>query len=538
MTNLILVTLLSLSLVLVLLSSVHTIATYGSVSKEPSNNTISYSNPRLVDPNPHLIDEDGNMKNDVSLAATNISKTPIGTIADGISKLVLVVDSINTLKFSIKGTDANNLTNGTLSSLNQSSTASNSPSSSTTIVSPQSTSNGSSVVAAVYTPPDYINLTAIDNNRTTISILVNDTIEEPRLSIGLYRVPVVLVHGIWTNSNFSWILTNFSKTLVANGFDISFADYGRYNATTFDPYADKKIGNYGIDSVRQKINAILKDYHDNSIAASQVDILAHSMGGLMARGFTQQPDYKNKTNFMEGSIHRLLTIGTPHFGAHLAKILYDHRDDWYCFDPTIKPFKPTTKAVIFPIGCQFDLDNFEFMQLKTIYANKFLSPIDKGGVEALIPRSTAYSHLCQTNVSSYAIAGTWAPDAFASHQITEGLFKNILGNPLFDLDTDGFQGQGDFEGNNDLQINLTSQVGGLHSAFRKPNDNNIPNESAVYLSTVHGSFLIPDHDEKKVFAELNSPQIQKDVVSLLNSSNEKFADVIGIGSPCYDHVKK
>jgi hypothetical protein len=45
------------------------------------------------------------------------------------------------------------------------------------------------------------------------------------------------------------------------------------------------------------------------------------------------------------------------------------------------------------------------------------------------------------------------------------LFKNILGDPLFDLDIDGFQGN--FQGNNDLQVNLTSQIGGLQGEFRQ-----------------------------------------------------------------------
>ena len=56
------------------------------------------------------------------------------------------------------------------------------------------------------------------------------------------------------------------------------------------------------------------------------------MGGLMARGFVQQPDYKGKENYMKGSIHRLITIGTPHFGGPLSEFLYDHSDDWYFFD--------------------------------------------------------------------------------------------------------------------------------------------------------------------------------------------------------------
>ena len=71
---------------------------------------------------------------------------------------------------------------------------------------------------------------------------------------------------------------------------------------------------------------ILEEYHHFSIAASQVDIIAHSMGGLMARGFVQQPEYKGKENYIKGSIRRLITIGTPHFGGPLSKFLYDRRD--------------------------------------------------------------------------------------------------------------------------------------------------------------------------------------------------------------------
>ena len=314
------------------------------------------------------------------------------------------------------------------------------------------------------------------------------------------------------------------STLNENGFNYIFAEYPDHNSETFDPYAIPKIGNYGIDSIRNKILELLLDYRQNkSIAAAQIDIIAHSMGGLMARGFVQQPDYENKSNYMKGSIHRLVTIGTPHFGAHLSEILYDHRNYWYCFDPD-------TKIIIFPNGCQFDLDDFEFLQLKTIYSEKLplASPIDKGGVEALAPDSTAFSHLCQTNVRSYAIAGSWAPSAFGSHTIMEGLFRNILGDPRFDLDMDGFQGN--IQGNNDLQVNLTSQTGGLHSEFRQLDSSDVPNHSTVYPNTIHGSIFA--FGDANAIGELGSRNVQDDVVTLLESPDEKFATAIGIGSPC------
>ena len=216
--------------------------------------------------------------------------------------------SNHTLKFSINGTKSDNLTNGNISPFNQ--------------------PNKNNPFVAVYTPPNYIAL----SNKTdfkTINIKVNDndTNSISYIPIKLYQVPIVLVHGIWTNSTLSWIYTNFSKTLENNKFNVSLANYGKYNATTFDPLNDSKIGNHGIDSIRIITKDILQKYNDNGIAASQVDIIAHSMGGLMARGFTQQSDYKNSNNSMQGYIHRLITIGTPHYGGNLAKILIDHQNN-------------------------------------------------------------------------------------------------------------------------------------------------------------------------------------------------------------------
>jgi hypothetical protein len=108
------------------------------------------------------------------------------------------------------------------------------------------------------------------------------------------------------------------------------------------------------------------------------------------------------------------------------------------------------------------------------------------------------------------------------------LFKNILGDPLFDLDIDGFQGN--FQGNNDLQVNLTSQIGGLQGEVRQLASTEIPNQSAVYPNTIHASFLI--FGDVNVVGELGSANIQDDVVTLLESPDDKFASAIGTGSPC------
>jgi pimeloyl-ACP methyl ester carboxylesterase len=411
-------------------------------------------------------------------------------------------------------TKSDDLTNGALSSFNQSDV---NKLSSTTVVSPQNISNGKSVAAAVYTPPDSFNNQDMGSN-ITINVNVSDPNNPDartpyELPIKLYRPPVVLVHGVWMNSDKTWIETNFANNLTTKGFYYAFADYEEHNSKTFDP-SDKVFGNYGINSIRKAIRDILGEHHYFSIAASQVDIVAHSMGGLMARGFVQQPDYKSKENYMKGSIHRLITIGIPHFGGPLSKFLYQHHDDWYCTDGI--QITPALTCEVEP------------KKLRTIYADNFNFHIDKGGVEALIPGSNGYSHLYQTNVKSYAIAGTWkshAKDshekAKTSHEKQEEYYGIIINNENFNLEKDGFDGEDD----NDLVVSVKSQLGGLPHQIRQPGKNDIPDKGALYCNTVHDDFYIKD---KCIFSETNSPHIQEDVMKLLSSSdNNKFANAIG-----------
>ena len=235
------------------------------------------------------------------------------------------------MHLSINDTKPDNLTNGTLASLERASKVNNLLS--TASDSPKNISNGKSVVAVVYTPPDSFNQDTGSNRTININVsdLNNPTIPLLEIPIHLYRPPVVLIHGLWMNSDNTWVTTKFANNLTNHGFYYAFADYEEHNSETFDP-CDKVFGNYGINSIRNIVHNILREYHYFSIAASQVDIIAHSMGGLMARGFLQQPDYKGKENYMKGSIHRLITLGTPHFGGPLSKFLYDRRNYWYFFD--------------------------------------------------------------------------------------------------------------------------------------------------------------------------------------------------------------
>ena len=219
---------------------------------------------------------------------------------------------------------------------------------------------------------------------------------------------------------------------------------------------------------------------------------------------------------MKGQIRRLITIGTPHFGAGLAAILYRQKDKWYSY-------KQQDNKVIFtaPWNSNYEKDSdYKKSQLKHIY---FYTPIDKGAIESLAPDSAAYFNLLPTNVKSYAIAGSWKPKATVSHTVLEEYYKNILGNPFFSLDRDCLTG------NNDLQVSVSSQLGGLDGRCRRIIDKNPPKYGAIYENTLHSSWFNND-DNNKVIAELQSCLIRQDIVDLLGSSDDNFADIIGNAS--------
>jgi hypothetical protein len=246
------------------------------------------------------------------------------------------------------------------------------------------------------------------------------------------------------------------------------------------------------------------------------------MGGLMARGYTQQSYYKNENNYMKGYIHRLITIGTPHYGAPLSTILHNSSDVEYCLNPSDLNILLTLSA----FQCPVLIPSIDILDLESIYNDKYHLPITEGGIDALIPGSVAYSHMCPTNIKSYAIVGSWGQAYNTSKIIQQSIFMNITRNASLDLNRDVFNGQ------NDLLVSVKSQAGGLPTSTVHAGQP-LPDKSALYPNTIHAvlfpNVTIAPNDP----AETTSAAIQQDVATLLTSPDNKFADVIGVGSPCH-----
>lgn len=142
------------------------------------------------------------------------------------------------------------------------------------------------------------------------------------------RPPVVLVHGLWGDRT-DW--DNFSLGHVFWSKPVAYDDLvGSVEITLpiFSPSIRAEIkGNaLGLDfnapNVLRQIRREVKEYSKGrQCAAIQADVVAHSMGGLVTRTLENLSDYLDKSSFKSGSVHKLITIGTPHLGSPLAQQL-------------------------------------------------------------------------------------------------------------------------------------------------------------------------------------------------------------------------
>ena len=147
-------------------------------------------------------------------------------------------------------------------------------------------------------------------------------------NITLWRPPLVFVHGLWGSPD-DW--NTFGRPINDSRFPIlERANYSRnlYYLSGTNPTYNPPILLTGGDALGFLLNSLAVEYYvsdglnlfrkNNHAAVTQVDVIAHSMGGVITRTLEDLPDYASKTSFNAGTIHKLITIGTPHLGSPLA----------------------------------------------------------------------------------------------------------------------------------------------------------------------------------------------------------------------------
>jgi pimeloyl-ACP methyl ester carboxylesterase len=137
-----------------------------------------------------------------------------------------------------------------------------------------------------------------------------------------YRIPVILVHGLGGSTE-GW--DRFLRAYEQSpGWRDAFKPYSfRFGSTTaeviFDPAAPRTISALGA-----ALRDAMQGFYDRPEAApdfgfgnKRVIVLAHSMGGLVARSMMQEHVFSDGQRGGQKVLH-LITLGTPHHGTPLA----------------------------------------------------------------------------------------------------------------------------------------------------------------------------------------------------------------------------
>jgi hypothetical protein len=132
--------------------------------------------------------------------------------------------------------------------------------------------------------------------------------------VTLKRPPVLLVHGVWPAEDLGWVdNAAWGKLDSVLGFPVVTADYG---ATSHQSFA------FNYQELARKCELVLTDYRSAGVACTQIDIVAHSMGGMLTRRWENDSDnYYCDENFDKGWVNQVVTIDTPHHGSPLANQL-------------------------------------------------------------------------------------------------------------------------------------------------------------------------------------------------------------------------
>lgn len=163
--------------------------------------------------------------------------------------------------------------------------------------------------------------------------------------IYIVKPPVALIHGTFANPSV-WdaasSLVN-DTTLYLYRLDYSGDVDSTISATIPDysiirnvqPVKRNTIGvEYNAPDLLDDMIAELLNFRNGlvgptgmRVAALQTDVVAHSLGGLMARGMTTQNDFYSIKNRNQGYIRRLITLGSTHLGTHHSSHLVSGDSD-------------------------------------------------------------------------------------------------------------------------------------------------------------------------------------------------------------------
>ena len=142
---------------------------------------------------------------------------------------------------------------------------------------------------------------------------------EVRQTLRVRRTPVVLIHGLWSDGR-AWSLDPSGKPGMKPGLEAGHFATGLFSYPGSS--GPSVVMRPNSPMLPLMIDALCRTQRRADLACSRADIVAHSMGGLVARKFVHDNErYLSDWNFEQGAIRRIHTLGTPYNGSPLANLL-------------------------------------------------------------------------------------------------------------------------------------------------------------------------------------------------------------------------
>jgi pimeloyl-ACP methyl ester carboxylesterase len=135
--------------------------------------------------------------------------------------------------------------------------------------------------------------------------------------------PVVLIHGLWGDLASLKSTTAYLKNFGTNPnvLPICYSPNFKFDAV-YDPLqSTQECENTSTEQLNAKLLQIYNSLDSAGYVGGRVDIVAHSMGGLVARLYSANPAYESIRNRNQGAFHTIVTLDTPEAGSQLASFL-------------------------------------------------------------------------------------------------------------------------------------------------------------------------------------------------------------------------
>lgn len=307
--------------------------------------------PPLWSPSARLLDG-SHVSTDPNVLASSYARTVQGIAADGFSQIVIKIPTGQPgqkVKINLVGDQScSSAGSGWLGGLALPTDITGLNSLAATQLSVQAVSvavGNQSFAFAIYVSPVDFDCTAPDPNASTspakerlVTLQITadgNSYTNPQIQI--VRPPVLLVHGLNDDAS-AW--DQVEPVLDLPGaFQVYRADYSdSISVTSVEPLTPfptikgSALGfTYNAPIVLQQLKNYLNTFRLGMfggsatnpigvpVAAVQMDLVGHSMGGLVSRAMTDLGDYYAPETLNGGYIHKLITVGTPHLGSPYAQ---------------------------------------------------------------------------------------------------------------------------------------------------------------------------------------------------------------------------